>query len=292
MLNYLYGTAWKEDLTTECVFNALIAGYRAIDTANQRKHYYEEGVGSALVRAYAELDIKRQDLFLQTKFTYIRGQDHRLPYDLNASYTNQVEQSFASSLEHLKTDYLDSYVLHGPSTGRGLTDTDWETWEAMEGIQRRGGAKFLGVSNVNFEQLEELYQKSSVKPSFVQNRCYAEMLWDKEIRDFCTQNKIQYQGFSLLTANAKYLGGRMSQPEGRNVPQFEFSNQASELIGTLTAEYKKDVQQIIFRFCQQVGMIPIVGTRSLAHMKSNLQITDFSLTAPQLEQIENIAIRS
>ena len=60
--------------------------------------------------------VTRDDLFLQTKFTYRRGQDHRLPYDPVASLSVQVAQSMASSLEHLGTDYVDSYVLHGPSS--------------------------------------------------------------------------------------------------------------------------------------------------------------------------------
>ena len=60
--------------------------------------------------------VRREDLFLQTKFTYAGGQDHRLPYDPRADPATQVRQSFASSLEHLGTIYLDSYLLHGPST--------------------------------------------------------------------------------------------------------------------------------------------------------------------------------
>lgn len=289
MLNYFYGTAWKEDLTETCVYNALKAGFRAVDTANQRKHYYEEGTGRGLAKAMKELNLKREDLFIQTKFTYARGQDHRKPYDENAPFKTQVQQSFKSSLEHLQTNYLDSYVLHGPSTGDGLTDTDWETWEAMENLQREGLTKYLGVSNVNIEQLEELYKQASIKPKFVQNRCYAEMLWDKEIREFCLNNKIHYEGFSLLTANAKYLGGSISQPEGRNVPQFAFSAPKSSEIQKMMKEYNKNIEQIIFRFCQQVGMIPVTGTRTIEHMKNNLDIRDFELSREQLNIIENIA---
>ena len=68
----LYGTAWKENLTEACVADALKLGFRAIDTANQRQHYYEEGVGAALAKAYSELDIQREHLFLQTKFSIVK----------------------------------------------------------------------------------------------------------------------------------------------------------------------------------------------------------------------------
>ncbi len=269
---FIYGTAWKEELTETCVFSALAAGYRAIDTANQRKHYNEEGVGKALARAYSELGLKREDLFLQSKFTYARGQDHRLPYDKNAPLKLQVQQSFESSLQHLQTDTLDSYILHGPSSSSGLTDSDWETWGAMEVLGLSGKVKHLGISNVNYAQLIELYEKSSIKPTFVQNRCFAETGWDKTIREFCVSKKIIYQGFSLLTANSNFLVGELHP----------------EVCATLK-QTGKNIQQVIFRFAQQLGMLPITGTRSPLHMKSNLEICDLVLTDDQMRTLESIA---
>jgi diketogulonate reductase-like aldo/keto reductase len=78
---FMYGTAWKEDRTASLTELALRAGFRGIDTANQRKHYFEAGVGEGLASGYRAGIVTRADLFLQTKFTYLRGQDHRLPYD-------------------------------------------------------------------------------------------------------------------------------------------------------------------------------------------------------------------
>ena len=115
---FLYGTAWKEDETERLVGLALDAGFRGIDTANQRKHYFEAGVGNAVARAIAAGAVRRDDLFLQTKFTYVESQDRRLPYDPKADPGEQVRQSFASSLEHLQVERIDSYVLHGPSVRR------------------------------------------------------------------------------------------------------------------------------------------------------------------------------
>src|SRR4051812_24055577 len=93
----MYGTAWKEARTEELTRKALAAGFRAIDTANQRKHYLEAGVGAAV----AQSGVPRGELLLQTKFTYVNGQDQRLPFDPAAPIATQVEQSCASSLEHL-----------------------------------------------------------------------------------------------------------------------------------------------------------------------------------------------
>src|SRR3954451_11211254 len=108
---FLYGTAWKEERTQRLTELALRQGFRGIDTANQRRHYHEAAVGQAVSAIIKSGPVSRDDLFLQTKFTFRRGQDHRLPYDPDAPIATQVEQSAASSLEHLGVTVIDSYVL-------------------------------------------------------------------------------------------------------------------------------------------------------------------------------------
>src|SRR5712671_572606 len=137
----MYGTAWKEERTQALISKAIACGFRAIDAANQRKHYVEAGVGAAIAAAVASGNVTREQLFVQTKFTYQRGQDHRLPYDPNADPATQVQQS------------IDSSILHSPSRAYGLGETDWLTWRAMEDAVRAGRVGLLGVSNVSFEQL-------------------------------------------------------------------------------------------------------------------------------------------
>ena len=264
----IYGTAWKEDHTARLVSMAIDAGFRGIDTANQRRHYFEEGVGKALADALAAGRLERKDLFLQTKFTYVDGQDHRLPYDPSAPLATQVEQSFASSLQHLGVDYLDSYVLHGPSVRRGLTADDWETWEAMERVHGAGKTRLLGVSNVNLGQLEELYADASTKPAIVQNRCFASMGWDRAVRQFCGEREILYQGFSLLTANREVLGHRR--------------------VHEIAARTGRTVPQVIFRFALQVGMIALTGTTSAAHMAEDLSIYDFELQPDEVRALDEL----
>ena len=202
---FLYGTAWKEDNTQRLVELALEAGFRGIDTANQRRHYHEAAVGEAVAAAMQRGPVKREDLFVQTKFTFKSGQDHRLPYDPAAPISTQVEQSFASSLTHLGVETIDSYLLHGPTQRIGLAAADWSAWRAMEAIQQSGRARLLGISNVNLEQLKELHRGAKVKPAFVQDRCYASRGWDRAVREFCVAHQIVYQGFSLLTANSDVL---------------------------------------------------------------------------------------
>ncbi len=199
--DFLYGTAWKEDRTAALTELAIRSGFRAIDTANQRKHYFEAAVGQGLAAAYSAGLVTRNDLFLQTKFTYQDGQDHRLPYDSAATLSVQVAQSMASSLEHLGTDQVDSFVLHGPASSSHWTTDDFETWQAMIKERDAGRTRLLGVSNISLTQLQQMARAHAEPPAFVQNRCYASRGWDREVRAFCREHNIIYQGFSLLTAN-------------------------------------------------------------------------------------------
>lgn len=267
---FLYGTAWKENETKRLTELALNQGFRGIDTANQRRHYHEAAVGEGISICIQKGILKREELFLQTKFTFLRGQDHRLPYQKNASTSTQVEQSFSSSLEHLQTHYIDSYVLHGPSSREGLISADWDAWRAMEALYDKGLTRFLGISNVNLEQLQELFQKARIRPSFVQNRCYANLAWDSPIREFCQSHSILYQGFSLLTANPQVL----------NHPQ----------LAQIASRYKRTTNQIIFRFSLEVGMIPLTGTTNAKHMQEDLAIFDFQLTPEEIRQIQTMAL--
>src|ERR1700722_7597594 len=169
---FLYGTAWKEDQTESLTQLALRQGFRGIDTANQRRHYDEAAVGRGIAGAIGSGLVGREEFFLKTKFTFLAGQDHRLPYERNAPVATQVAQSFASSLAHLGTDRVDSYVLHGPSQRNGLGAADWAAWRAMEAIHEAGRVRFLAVSNVGVDQLQQLCREARVLPRFVQNRCY------------------------------------------------------------------------------------------------------------------------
>jgi diketogulonate reductase-like aldo/keto reductase len=268
---FLYGTAWKEDQTRRLTELALRQGFRGIDTANQRRHYHEAGVGEAIAACVSSGLVTRGELFLQTKFTFRGGQDHRLPYDPAARVSTQVEQSFASSLEHLRTESIDSYVLHGPTSSHGLTAADWEAWRAMEGLHDSGRVRLLGVSNVTLEQLQSLYAKARIRPSIVQNRCYASRGWDRPVRQFCAANALVYQGFSLLTANRDVL--------------------ASPDLAAMARRHEKSIAQVVFRFALQVGMLALTGTTDAAHMRADLDVFSFSLDAGEIDRLERWGAR-
>jgi len=267
--DFLYGTAWKEDRTPALTELALRMGFRAIDTANQRRHYFEEGVGQGLAAAYRAGMVTRDDLFLQTKFTYRPGQDRRLPYDPAASLAAQVAQSMASSLHHLGTDHIDSYVLHGPASNYEWTESDAEVWEAMRRERNAGRTRFLGVSNVSVRHLLQMAAGHTELPAFVQNRCYARLGWDTAMRQFCREHNIIYQGFSLLTANQEVL--------------------RHPVIASLTASTKATPAQVMFSFARSIGILPLTGTSSAEHMKQDLASRDITLPRESVQAIESLA---
>jgi diketogulonate reductase-like aldo/keto reductase len=259
---FLYGTAWKEERTAELVKLALRNGFTGIDTANQRRHYFEAAVGEAIA------GVPRDGLFLQTKFTYAASQDERVPYDVDASFETQVRQSFESSLSHLHTDYLDSYLLHGPSRRDVLGKADHEVWRAMEALHAAKRTRAIGISNASLRQLQELQRFAKTLPAFVQNRCFARTGWDKEVRAFCKSNGIVYQGFSLLTANARELS-------------------SSAAVQRILKRTGRTLAEAVFNFALRVGMLPLTGTSSAPHMQLDLRCTGFELDAQEIAAIES-----
>ena len=267
--DFLYGTAWKDDRTPALTELAIRMGFRGVDTANQRRHYFEAGVGQGLAAVYRAGVVTRADLFIQTKFTHQRGQDHRLPYDPAADLSTQVAQSMASSLEHLGTDHVDSYVLHGPASSYGWSDDDGLTWAAMVKERDAGRARLLGVSNVSRRHLEQMVATGAEAPAFVQNRCFARLGWDRDVRDFCAERSIVYQGFSLLTANPEVL--------------------RHPLVTRLAARGFATPAQVVFRFAQAVGMVPLTGTTDPEHMKQDLESRALPISTEEVRAIESLA---
>ena len=139
----------------------------------------------------------------------------------------------------------------------------------MESIQESGRARLLGVSNFTHEQLEALCRGARIRPRFVQNRCYAELGWDRGVREFCSSNGLVYQGFSLLTANRKTL----ARPELVRIAQ----------------RHRRTVAQVVFRFALDVGMIPLTGTTDPGHMRDDLDVFEFRLDPGEVERIERHA---
>jgi len=265
----IYGTAWKKSRTQELVRMAIQMGFRAIDTAGQPKHYHEAGVGAA-VAACLNTGLRRADLYLQTKFTPLSGQDPaQVPYDPQAPLAEQVAQSFISSTRNLQTDYVDCLILHSALPDRRQM---MRVWGAMEQIFHAGGARMLGISNCYSQTtLATLHQTAGVKPAVLQNRFYADTGYDRELREFCGQHAITYQGFWTLTANPQLLAGAA--------------------VTAPAARYGRTPAQILLRYLTQCGIVPLTGTTSATHMREDLEIFEFELNGEELSAISRSLIR-
>jgi diketogulonate reductase-like aldo/keto reductase len=270
MPRILYGTAWKKDDTERLVKLAVQQGFRGIDTACQPKHYNEAGVGAG-VAACLHSGLSRADIYLQTKFTSVSGQDpHQIPYDPKAGLPQQVAQSCAASLRNLQTDYLDSLILHSPMAAPKQTAV---VWRAFESLVDAGTVRHIGISNCySLAEIELLHRDARIKPAVVQNRFYADTGYDREIRAFCVQQQIVYQSFWTLSANPQVL--------------------AHATIAALALARRRTAPQILFRYLSQKGVVPLTGTRSETHMRQDLSIFDFELNDEERGAVDAIFMES
>ncbi len=263
MPRLLYGTAWKKERTAALVTRALELGFRGVDTACQPRHYDEAGVGAGVASVVAA-GLPREQLYLQTKFTPLSGQDpRRIPYDARASLPEQVRQSAEVSLRNLRTQYLDCLVLHSPLSP---FERLLQVWRALEALVEQGQVRELGLSNC-YEpgELAALYGAARIKPWVLQNRFYPRTGHDRELRRFCAQHGVVYQSFWTLTANPEQL----ARPELR----------------ALAARRGLTPAQLFFRALTQLGIVPLTGTTSEEHMRQDLAIFDVELDAAELAEL-------
>ncbi|KAI0406294.1 putative aldo-keto reductase [Xylaria palmicola] len=260
MPRILYGTAWKKEATGDLVLKALKAGFRGVDTAAQPRHYNEALVGAGIEAAISQGIVKREDLFIQTKFTPVGGQDPRnMPYDPKAPLEEQVHASVSSSLANFTFDdpasaYIDSLVLHSPPSSR-FSDL-LSVWKAMETyVPHR--IRQLGISNTDGPVVSMLCTSPdvSVRPAVVQNRFYPETNWDVPLRAYCRTRSITFQTFWTLSGNPELLGGA---PVRKLATAASISNEVALYALVLGLE----------------GTAILDGTKSEAHMAEDLKVSE------------------
>ena len=267
----IYGTAWKKERTADLVALALENGFRGVDTACQPKHYEEALVGEGCERFYAKGG-KREELFIQTKFTPYNGQDGqvplRLPYDPLAPLEEQIITSCRVSKQNLRTNYLDSLLLHSPLFPYNNL---LKAWRVLESLFEKGDVRQIGISNCyDLLLLKNLYEDAQIKPSVVQNRFYADVHYDKTLRAWSNEKGIIYQSFWTLSANPHILH--------------------SSVLKGIAQQYIKSAEQIFYRYVSQKGIIPLNGTTSSLHMKEDLSIFEFTLSPEEIAHIDDLLI--
>jgi len=241
---------------------AIHSGYRLLDTASDTGPWYrtETVIGNLIQQLIPQLNITRSAFFITTK---LHPQDHG--YD-------EALRSFQRSLRNLNTDYVDLYLLHYPECFGDLCSIKpkevglWEqSWRALETLYKTKKVRAIGVSNFNLQQLKTLMGLAEVPPHVVQNY-FTPLQQDRAVLDFCRQHHIQFQAYSSLTRQA------LSHP----------------LIETLAAKYHKSPAQIIIRWLTQENIVAIPKSNNLQHIKENLEIFDFELSADDMKALFNL----
>lgn len=260
----LYGTAWKKDETSKLVELALKKGFKGVDTACQPKHYQEDLVGQGIKNALKS-GIKREDIFIQTKFTPIDGQDpNKVPYNPQEDITTQVLESFEVSKKNLGIDFIDSLILHSPIFP---VEDLHKVWNSFESIYHQNEVGQIGISNCySINYLKYIVNTFEIKPSIIQNRFYAYSNYDRQIREWAKEQGIIYQSFWSLTANINTLN--------------------SKIIIDLAIKYEKTQAQVFYRFLHQMNIVPLIGTTSEQHMEDDMEIFNFSLTTNEMQRIK------
>ncbi|KAI0860323.1 putative aldo-keto reductase [Xylaria cubensis] len=260
MPRLLYGTAWKKEATSDLVFKALKAGFRGIDTAAQPRHYNEALVAAGVKEAISKGIVKRDDLFIQTKFTPVGGQDlSNMPYDPKAPLEEQVHASVSSSLTNFTFDdpvtaYIDSLVLHSPPSNH-FSDL-LKVWKALETyVPHR--IRQLGISNTDLHVVSRLCTSPdvNVRPAVVQNRFYPATQWEVDLREYCRIQRIAFQTFWTLSGNPELL---------RSAPVRELAETAA--ISSPVAMYA-----LVLGL---EGTTILDGTKSEEHMAEDLKVTE------------------
>ena len=208
------------------------AGYRLIDTASAYKN--EENVG----RGIAACGIPRKDLFVTTKIWN------------NAQRLGDVRGAFERSLERLRLDYVDLYLIHWPVPGCYLS-----TWKELEEIWESGRALSIGVSNFEIRHLEELKKVSGIVPAVNQIECHP-LFYNKELIDYCQANGIQVQAYAPLARGA-YLD--------------------HDVMCVLGTKYAHTPAQVGLRWAVQKGISVIPKSVNPNRIVSNSRIFDFTI---------------
>lgn len=246
--NIGFGT-WEitPDASAEAaVSNALKAGYRLIDTA--RIYGNERGVGEAISKSL----LQREQLFVATKL-----------WNDDQGYDRSFK-AFDKSLEKLKLDYLDLYLIHWPATSKRH-----ESWRALEELHKSGRAKAIGVCNYTVEHLQDLLERSRTVPAINQVEFHPFIFkQQKPLLDFCQEQGIQLEAYSPLS---------------------RISNEKHEPIEQLAKDYDKSPQQLILRWCLQHGTLPLPRSVTPAHIKSNLDIYDFEISEEDMSILNSLS---
>ncbi|XP_078341936.1 aldose reductase-related protein 2-like [Crassostrea virginica] len=243
----------KEEVRT-AVRTALEAGYRHIDTAYNYKN--EDAIGEVLQEFLKSGKVKREELFIVTKLPMI----HMEP--------KLVKHSIDISLKNLQLDYLDLYLIHFPVP-----------FEAMEELMDLKLTRSIGVSNFSISQVERICKVAKYKPVTNQVECH--IYWPQ---------KDMFEALEKLgvTITAYAPIGSPGRPQILKGNDDQIVLLEDPVIQRLSQKYGKTPAQVLLRNLLQRGIIVIPKSVTPERIRSNIQVFDFSLTKPEMDEIDGI----
>ncbi|MCX7735764.1 MAG: aldo/keto reductase [Candidatus Kapabacteria bacterium] len=230
------------DETYKAALFALQNGYRHIDSA---AFYRNEGdVG----RAFRDSGLAREEFFVTTK---LWNKDHG--YD-------KALKAFEQSLKNLQMDYIDLYLIHWP-----VENLRKESWKALESLYEQKVVRSIGVSNYTIRHIKELLTYANVVPVVNQVE-FSPFLYQKELQEFCMENKIYIEAYTPLTRGQRLNDPRLLQ---------------------LAEKYGKTPAQILIRWTLQIGTITLPKSVTPSRILENIQVFDFELSQEDMEYMNS-----
>ncbi len=258
--------------TTSATKDALEAGYRHFDCAERYRN--EREVGDALREGLAAGGIAREQIFVTTK---LWNSNHR---------PERVKPAFESSLERLRLDYLDLYLIHTPfafqsgdeqdprdANGNVLYDegvTLLDTWRAMENLVDEGRCRAIGLSDIGLDKLVPLYESARIKPAVVQVEAHP-YLPENELLEFCKKKEIVFLAFAPLGHGIR--PGPLEDP----------------VVSRIAARIEKTPAQVLLAWAVQRGTAVLTTPKTAARARENFDISP--LPADAFEEINRIETR-
>ncbi|XP_047511413.1 aldo-keto reductase AKR2E4-like [Pieris napi] len=264
-----YARKWDAGDVQQAVECGIDLGYRHIDTASVYKN--EEEVGQGILNKIKNGNVSRNDLFITTKLWN------------NYHEENEVVPALKESLEKLKLDYVDLYLVHWPisiNNNGEFKGIDYlETWSGMEQALQLGLTKAIGVSNFNEEQLDRLLKVAKIKPVVNQIEINPTLTQHKLV-DFCKSSNVQAVAYTPL--------GLMSdaRPEFAHLDRIK----TDPKLGALAAKYGKTRAQIALRYLVQRGIVVIPKSFTKSRMEENMNIFEFELSDDEMALVDSFNI--
>ena len=245
----------SESELPELLQTGIEIGYKLIDTAFKYKN--ETLIGNIL----KDLKVNRNQVLIETKAgsELLRGRKRYLYLDKIS-----IKKAIKRACERLKTDYIDIFLIHAPFKGYE------KSFQELLKFRESKIIKLIGICNINYEQLQLLYEKTGAYPDVVQVEVHPYFA-NLKLCEFCLAHEI------IVEARSPFAHGDALE-EWANESRLQF----------LAVKYKKTILQIILKWIQQRGIVPIPRTNSISHLRENIDLYDFSLTDDEIKSINEM----